>query len=284
MTIPTKLKNMIGCAVKGYTPLCSAIVGGVGNIYVGDANDFDWTSDAADANGDPTGYASVARRVLGTGATATASLTSTAVTGVTVTAGGTGYTNGVTISFTGGGGTGATATATVVGGIITGIAVTAGGTGYTSAPTVVITPVAATAGGGAYLYEIKSVIDSIVVDITQGNPEFTSSEYAYEIKVKAARLGQSMAVFSKKMDAASVCCQLVFVTLGNDGTIQVMGEKFVDGVQQTAFRFKQDGSKFTTGIKFSAFNGGDLSFKGTYSRLPYEFTGGFGALEAFIAP
>lgn len=275
---------MIGCQIKGYKPTCTAIVGGVGNLYVGDANDFDWTEDTPDADGDPTGYVSLARRVYGTGGTATAALTSTAVSGVTVTAGGTGYTTAPTVSFTGGGGTGATATAVVSGGVITAINVTAGGTGYTSAPTVVISAAGATAAGGAYLYEINSVIDSILVDISQSNPESTSSEYAYEVKVKAARLGQSMTNFAKKMDAASVCCQLVFVWIGYDGTIMVAGEKYVNTLQIPAFRFKQDGSKFTTGIKFSAFNGGDLSFKGTYLRLPYEFTGGVGALTPFIAP
>lgn len=197
---------MLGCSVAGYTPACTTMVGGVGNLYVGDANDFDWTEGAALPGGDPSGYASVA------------------------------YMPG------------------------------------------------ATALGGAYLYEIKSVIDSILVDISQSNPESTSSEYAYEVKAKIAKLSQSMTNFSKKMDAASVCCQLVFVWIGYDGKIFVAGEKYVNGLQIPAFRFKQDGSKFTTGLKFSAFNGGDLSFKASYLRLPYEFTGGVAALTPFIAP
>lgn len=197
---------MIKCAIKGYTPICASIVGGVGNLYVGDANDFDWTEGAPDPDGDPTGYDAVAYRP------------------------------------------------------------------------------GATAPGGAYLYEIKSVIDTILVDITQSNPESTSSEYAYEIKARAAKLCQSMTNFAKKMDAASVCCQLVFVWINNDGSVMVAGEKYVNGVQIPAFRFKQDGSKYSTGQKFSSFNGGDLLFKGTYLRLPYEFTGGIGALAPFIAP
>jgi hypothetical protein len=197
---------MIGCQVKGYTPVCSAIVGGVGNLYVGDANDFDFTEGPAGPGGDASGYATIAYRP------------------------------------------------------------------------------GATAAGGAYLYEITSVIDSISVDIAQSNPEATSSEYAYEIKAKAAKLCQAMGNFARKLDAASVCCQLVFVFIGYDGLIFVAGEKFVNGFKIPAFRFKQDGSKFTTGAKFSAFNGGDLSFKGTYLRLPYEFTGGIAGISAFIAP
>ena len=62
------------------------------------------------------------------------------VSSITVTAGGTGYNNIPTISITGGGGTGATATAVVSSGVITTITVTGIGTGFTSTPTVTITP------------------------------------------------------------------------------------------------------------------------------------------------
>lgn len=44
-----------------------------------------------------------------------------------------------TVAFTGGGGTGATGTVQVANGLVTGVTVTAGGSGYTSAPTVTIT-------------------------------------------------------------------------------------------------------------------------------------------------
>ena len=197
---------MIGCTIKGYKPTCSAIVGGIGQLYVGDANDFDFTEGEADASGDPTGYVSVA------------------------------YMTG------------------------------------------------ATSVGGAYLYEITSIIDNLSVDISQSNSEGTSSEYAYEIKARAAQLCQAMTNFTKKLDAASVCCQLLFVWISNDGKVFVAGEKYVNGVQIPRFRFKQDGSKFQSGKLFKDFNGGDLSFKGNYLRLPYEFTGGIGALSTFIAP
>ncbi len=65
------------------------------------------------------------------------------VSGVSVSAGGTGYTSAPTVTLSGGGGTGATATATVSGGSVTGVTITAPGTGYTSAPNV-----AFTGGGG----------------------------------------------------------------------------------------------------------------------------------------
>ena len=75
----------------------------------------------------------------GSGASATAVLTTQAVTGVTSLVGGTLYDSAPLVTFTGGGGTGAAGTAVVVGGIVTAINITAGGTGYTTVPTVVIT-------------------------------------------------------------------------------------------------------------------------------------------------
>jgi len=58
------------------------------------------------------------------------------VTRVDVTAGGTGYTDGAVVTFTGGGGTGAAGTAQVTGGVITGVTITSPGSGYTTSPTV----------------------------------------------------------------------------------------------------------------------------------------------------
>ena len=74
----------------------------------------------------------------GSGATATASITDDAVSSVSVTNAGSGYTSAPNVSFSGGAGSGAQATATVSSGEVTGITVTNGGSGYTSAPTVSI--------------------------------------------------------------------------------------------------------------------------------------------------
>ncbi|WP_099765963.1 hypothetical protein [Chryseobacterium sp. 52] len=79
----------------------------------------------------------------GTPAVASATVSGGAVTGISVSNGGSGYTTAPTVNFYGGGsivngGTKARATATVTGGVITGIAINNGGTGYTSIPTVTI--------------------------------------------------------------------------------------------------------------------------------------------------
>lgn len=58
---------------------------------------------------------------------------------VSVTVGGTGYTAVPVIGFTGGGGTGATATASISGSAVVSITLVGAGSGYTSAPTVTFT-------------------------------------------------------------------------------------------------------------------------------------------------
>jgi hypothetical protein len=74
----------------------------------------------------------------GTGATATATVTSGTVASIAVDAGGSGYTSAPTVLLSGGGGSGATATASVSGGAVSSIAVTAGGSGYLSPPVPII--------------------------------------------------------------------------------------------------------------------------------------------------
>jgi hypothetical protein len=72
----------------------------------------------------------------GSGATATAVLSSQSVTSVLVTAGGSNYDVSPKVTISGGGGVGATAEAIVSGGAVISIRVITGGTGYTSIPTV----------------------------------------------------------------------------------------------------------------------------------------------------
>lgn len=152
-------------------------------------------------------------------------------------------------------------------------------TGYAS----VARRAGATAGGGAYFYPIQSIIDTIGVEITQANADGSASGYEYLITARLAQMSQAMTNFSKKMDAASICCELVFVWRNNDGKIFIAGEKYVGGAKVVGFRFRQDGSKSQTGKKFTEFNGKDLSFKANYLREPYEFTGGIASITAFVA-
>ena len=110
---------------------------------------------------------------VGLGATATATVSTGAITSIAVTLGGTGYTSAPTISFTGGGGTGAAATATIAAGTITSIAVTSGGTGYTSTPTISFTGGGGGTGATATATVSTGAITSIAV--TSGGTGYTST-------------------------------------------------------------------------------------------------------------
>jgi hypothetical protein len=71
------------------------------------------------------------------------------VTGIAITAGGTGYSAATTVSFAGGGGTGATGTVTVTSGAVAAVTITAGGSGYIAAPTVTFADPGIPPGSGA---------------------------------------------------------------------------------------------------------------------------------------
>lgn len=100
-------------------------------------------------------------------ATATATLTSGAVSAINITWSGQGYLTAPTVTITGGGGSGATAgTVVISGGQVTSIPVSAGGTGYTSAPTVSISaPAGSSADSGSC-----TCTSTLVVRVTSADP------------------------------------------------------------------------------------------------------------------
>lgn len=82
----------------------------------------------------------------GGGATATADVTTGAVTSVTITNGGSGFTTPPTVTFSGVG-SDAAGTAVLTNGVVTGVTITAPGSGYSSAPTVSIASPGSTGAG-----------------------------------------------------------------------------------------------------------------------------------------
>ncbi|MFA5275700.1 MAG: hypothetical protein WC417_02265, partial [Candidatus Omnitrophota bacterium] len=70
----------------------------------------------------------------GRGAIIRFSVTDGVITGYTIVAGGSEYTEPPIITIQGGGGTGATAEATITDGVVTGVTITSGGSNYTAAP------------------------------------------------------------------------------------------------------------------------------------------------------
>jgi hypothetical protein len=108
------------------------------------------------------------------------------VSSITVTAGGSGYNNAPTVTIAGGDGTGATATATIFSGAITGFVITNKGTGYTSAPVVTITPHAsdtsATGAAGTAVLDAAQSASSLETKnnsflIKEQVPQYIRTEY-----------------------------------------------------------------------------------------------------------
>jgi FtsP/CotA-like multicopper oxidase with cupredoxin domain len=125
-----------------------------------------------------TGYLTTAPNVAfegggGSGATATATIDgSGAVTGVTITNGGSGYISPPMVVFSGGDGTGVMADAVVMPGAVTGIIITNGGSGYNAAPDVSLT-----GGGGLGATATATVQPGVVTGIilTNGGSDYTSA-------------------------------------------------------------------------------------------------------------
>ena len=126
----------------------------------------------------------------GSSASATATLTGGAVTGITLANGGTGYTNGAVVSFTGGGGSGATATASVYDGTkcylkynddtsLTPVLIIKGSatTGQLVESGFTITPDRASDGLGTYFKVPRKDLTSVASDIIIGY------KYDYDIKI-----------------------------------------------------------------------------------------------------
>ena len=93
-----------------------------------------------------------------------------AVQAINITAGGTGYTTVPTVNITSGGGTGATATAVISSGSVIGIDIVTKGTNYTTTPTVTISGGGGTgASGGATLLTAATFLGGERVSATDGS-------------------------------------------------------------------------------------------------------------------
>lgn len=123
-----------------------------------------------------TGYTSAPLvYIRGVKAKAAATVSGGVVTAVSLTTTGNGYSTAPTVTVVGGGGTGAVVTATTDGDVITGFTITNAGSGYTTAPTLVIT-----GGGGrdaaATAVLSGNTVGSIVMAASGGGWVYTARQ------------------------------------------------------------------------------------------------------------
>jgi len=104
-----------------------------------------------------------------------------AVTGATITAGGSGYTT-PTVSFSGGGGTGVAATLGLTSGAVTSISFSNYGSGYTSAPAATVNPVGGGSGASITVGALNvNTFDVLDVHIIYGNLRYATKWYPWSI-------------------------------------------------------------------------------------------------------
>lgn len=106
-----------------------------------------------------------------------------------------------------------------------------------------------------------------------------SVKYEFDLQAQLPNLSQALTNFLQSLDKAGCCCGLGIVIQLNSGKIFVIGERVVNGDEIPYFEVKMDGTEGGSGKKFDDFNGANVMFKGEYSRMAYEFTGGASAIK-----
>lgn len=110
-----------------------------------------------------------------------------------------------------------------------------------------------------------------------------SVKYDHEFDFQLPDNSQQLTNFLSAMDAAACCCGLGMIIRLNNGKIFIAGERFVNSTEQPRFTITQDGSTGTSGKLIDDFNGGNLVFKGSYTRNLLEYTGDWADVTALVA-
>lgn len=107
-----------------------------------------------------------------------------------------------------------------------------------------------------------------------------SVKYEHEFIFQLSENAQAFTTFQEAVDSAGCCCGLGMAIRLNNGRIFIAGEKYVNDATVTRFTMKQDGSEGGSGKLLDDYNGGNIHFKGSYTRNLYEFTGLWSVFEA----
>ncbi len=220
----------------------------------------------------------------GAGATATANLTG-AVSNISLSSGGSGYTSAPTVTLSGGGGTGATATATLTADAVTAVTINNAGSGYTSAPTVTFTG----GGGGSGAAATASIavagqISSITVNGPGSGytsiPTVTISDAAGTGATATATL--TATVQNPPNEASGPTNNTIFITAFAQGTFTtesftysffVNGQPIGESPEATTAPFTAPWSPPRPGVYFITVEATDGSNTATSPTIRYFATG-----------
>lgn len=108
-------------------------------------------------------------------------------------------------------------------------------------------------------------------------------KYDHEFIFQLPENSQALTTFQQALDAAGCCCGIGMIIRLNSGKIFVAGEKYVNSITIPRFTIKQADSEGGSGKLFDDFNGGNIHFKGSYSRNLFEFSGDWSLIEALAA-
>lgn len=109
-------------------------------------------------------------------------------------------------------------------------------------------------------------------------------KYEHEFIFQLPENSQALTTFQQAIDAAGCCCGIGMFVRMNSGKVFVAGEKYVNDASIPRFTMKQDGSEGGSGKLFDEFNGGNIHFKGSYSRNLFEYTGLWSVVETLALP
>ncbi len=180
----------------------------------------------------------------GAGAAATATVTNGVVSGVTLSAGGTGYVATPTVSISAPtAGVTATAIATVdpTWGVITAVTVTNGGSGYTAAPTVNIVGPGGAGAGATAIATIDAISGAVTaIQVTNGGAGYNGPVVTIDPTVATnITAGGSGATFAPTVDPVTTAITAITITnpgsgywlmRNANGTLTNAIRKFVDGL------------------------------------------------------
>lgn len=139
----------------------------------------------------------------------------------------------------------------------------------------------ATTAAGAKLYEISFNENEASYKWAQSR-NGCAVKYEHTIEAQLPQLSQGLTTWLMSIDAAGCCCGLLLFMIFNDGSIKVIGEKYVNGAMIPKFNVKMTGASGDSGKKFDDFNGANVVFKADYSRASFDFIAGISALQAFM--